>query len=103
MDEQRIVASHFQSQNLLRERSKRLVKCFPCSTGSRKKQTVKLRITGDRFANIATAVNQIQDAFWQSRLHPFLHHPSTDGRSDFAWFKNDRVPGNQSWNDMTVG
>ena len=70
VDNQRIVAAHFQRENLFRLAGELAVQLKPCRRAAGKQQPVNIRLGAERFAGFSSALQQVQNPRRQSRLGP---------------------------------
>ena len=79
------------------------MQCLSAHTATSEKQTIHLLLTGNRNTDIASSLDQIQNARWQSSFAPTTGHPRADRGGLFTGFEYDGVARQQGGNDMAVG
>ena len=90
-------------RDFLRIGSQRFVDRHASSAASGKKDSVQLRMIDDTNSTITSPLDHVDDARWQVRFLPKLHHVLGDGGGLFARFENDRVARQNRWHDVTIG
>ncbi|MNE37688.1 hypothetical protein D3C80_1315510 [compost metagenome] len=72
--DQRVVATHFEGQDLAGLTGKLLVQEVPGAGRSGEKEAIDVRIAGQRLAGLDLALHQVEYALGQPRLLPDLQH-----------------------------
>eukprot|EP00659_Diplonema_papillatum_P023142 gene23141-biopygen23486 len=99
---QRVVAAHFQREDLVRAPGELLVQMVAGAAGAGEEQTVDARIRRQGDPGFPCALQQVQHARRQAGVDPALHGQLGDFRGQFARFEQYGVTRQQGRYDVAV-
>ena len=98
----RIIAAHFQGENFLRVCRELLMQIRAGLRTSRKEQSINARMSCQRHAGVAPALQQIEHARRQARHLPQFHGGFGTGGGKFAGLEYHAIAGDKRGNNMAV-
>jgi len=102
IDHQRVIAAHFQGQDLVRAPGKLLMQCIASAARTSEEQPVDTCVRRQCDTGFARTLQQVQHPGWQPGFDPALDGQLSDFGGQLARLENHAVTGQQCRNNMPI-